>query len=391
MNHLLEKFKRDIQGLVWLSASLFIGLSLYSYNPFDPSFNSTSKNMVASNWCGYFGSFLADILFQSLGLMAWMAVVACVYKAVGNFTNSSVKASRLRWVWSMLLILTMASLAELHFPQVKFFAGHVQAGGFLGQVTSSGLKSVFNFVGVAIILWTILTVLVVFFTEKSLQTLFKYPIQLVQTFLAKVREMDYAAIFSKVMESLRSTVPEKSPAVATAEPKSSLNSEGLFVIRERKVKADEEPEERVFLPIEEEGDENREDPQLSFGGPLKGFFTKTQKQPQVKKKKPKRRQPRVENWDMPELNLLSDPPESGLQLDEREIKIKSNLLVEKLAQFSVRGEVVGIKPGPAVTMFEFKPAADVKISKIVELADDLSLALSSESVRIIAPIPGRNV
>jgi S-DNA-T family DNA segregation ATPase FtsK/SpoIIIE len=94
---------------------------------------------------------------------------------------------------------------------------------------------------------------------------------------------------------------------------------------------------------------------------------------------------------MPELSLLSDPPESGLQLDEREIKIKSNLLVEKLSQFSVRGEVVGIKPGPAVTMFEFKPAADVKISKIVELADDLSLALSSESVRIIAPIPGRNV
>ena len=62
-----------------------------------------------------------------------------------------------------------------------------------------------------------------------------------------------------------------------------------------------------------------------------------------------------------------------------------------MSQFSVNGEVTGAKPGPAVTLFEFKPEAHIKISKITELADDLSLALSSESVRIIAPIPGRDV
>ena len=55
------------------------------------------------------------------------------------------------------------------------------------------------------------------------------------------------------------------------------------------------------------------------------------------------------------------------------------------------GEVVAAKPGPAVTLFEFKPSANVRVSKITELADDLSLALSSESLRIIAPIPGRDV
>jgi S-DNA-T family DNA segregation ATPase FtsK/SpoIIIE len=100
---------------------------------------------------------------------------------------------------------------------------------------------------------------------------------------------------------------------------------------------------------------------------------------------------RIENWKLPEINLLDDPPATRIRIDEREINRKADVLVDKLAQFSVKGEVMNAKPGPAVTMYEFKPNADVKISKITDLADDLSLALSSESVRIIAPIPGRDV
>src|SRR5690606_35075114 len=126
---------------------------------------------------------------------------------------------------------------------------------------------------------------------------------------------------------------------------------------------------------------------------IEGFFSKLKLAPAApaRKKKKIRQQVRVAHWEMPKLNMLEDPPVSKAKVDEREIKAKAKLLVEKLSQFSVHGEVVGIKPGPAVTMFEFKPAADVKISRITDLADDLSLALSSESVRIIAPIPGRDV
>src|SRR5690606_23888296 len=93
----------------------------------------------------------------------------------------------------------------------------------------------------------------------------------------------------------------------------------------------------------------------------------------------------------PQVSELEDPPLSAVKVDPKELKRKTELLEDKLSQFSVKGKVVAVRPGPAVTMFEFKPNADVKISKITELADALSLALSSESVRIIAPIPGRDV
>ena len=90
------------------------------------------------------------------------------------------------------------------------------------------------------------------------------------------------------------------------------------------------------------------------------------------------------------MELLLDPPGDTKKIDEREINRNAKLVEQKLAEFDVSGQVVEVKPGPAVTMYEFKPAASVKINEITKLNDDLSLALSAESLRIIAPIPGRD-
>ena len=70
---------------------------------------------------------------------------------------------------------------------------------------------------------------------------------------------------------------------------------------------------------------------------------------------------------------------------------KANILVQKLKDFGVEGEVVHISPGPVITVYEFKPASGVKIKEIANLSDDLTLALSVLSVRIVAPIPGKPV
>ncbi|MGA9530419.1 MAG: DNA translocase FtsK [Candidatus Babeliales bacterium] len=75
----------------------------------------------------------------------------------------------------------------------------------------------------------------------------------------------------------------------------------------------------------------------------------------------------------------------------KELEERSSLLEEKLERFGVSGSVVSIKRGPVVTLFEYKPDIDSKISKIIALEDDLALALQALSIRIIAPIPGRAV
>lgn len=97
-------------------------------------------------------------------------------------------------------------------------------------------------------------------------------------------------------------------------------------------------------------------------------------------------------YQLPETALLSI--KKTMPLDKRivaDMDTQARLLEEKLAHFGIQGSVVGIKRGPVVTLFEYKPDIDARISKITALEDDLALALQALSIRIIAPIPGKSV
>jgi DNA segregation ATPase FtsK/SpoIIIE-like protein len=96
-------------------------------------------------------------------------------------------------------------------------------------------------------------------------------------------------------------------------------------------------------------------------------------------------------YEMPPLTFLNTPIQQDRGLDKDELLKNSRLLAEKLADFNVNGQVTAVKPGPVVTMYEFKPAAGIKVASISNLADDLALSLSAKSIRIVAPIPGRDV
>ena len=97
------------------------------------------------------------------------------------------------------------------------------------------------------------------------------------------------------------------------------------------------------------------------------------------------------SFDIPTSRLLSEVERSSSKLDHDTVKSLSKKLLTKLSQFSIEGEITAIKTGPALVLFEYKPKSHIKVSRIKEMENDLSLALSSESVRIIAPIPGRDV
>ncbi|MFH1644230.1 MAG: DNA translocase FtsK [bacterium] len=98
-------------------------------------------------------------------------------------------------------------------------------------------------------------------------------------------------------------------------------------------------------------------------------------------------------YNLPDLSIFKD--ENGNSWDnsnlEAECAQRAKKLEEKLHRFGIRGNVTEIKPGPLVTLFEFKPEIDSKISRIIALEDDLAMALTATSIRIIAPIPGKNV
>lgn len=101
--------------------------------------------------------------------------------------------------------------------------------------------------------------------------------------------------------------------------------------------------------------------------------------------------PAPKNFKLPRLDFLQKAPKMAKRINEEEIDRKIKDLLEKLKKFNIDGDVIRTYTGPLVTTFEFKPAPHVKVSKILGLQDDLAMALSAETIRIQAPIPGRDV
>ena len=88
-------------------------------------------------------------------------------------------------------------------------------------------------------------------------------------------------------------------------------------------------------------------------------------------------------------SLLEEYENDQYWIIDEQTKADSLKLKETLNQFNIEAEIIGIKKGPVVTMFELAPAPGVKLSKIVTLQDNIALSLAASSVRIVAPIPGR--
>ncbi|MBF0243281.1 MAG: DNA translocase FtsK [Desulfamplus sp.] len=95
-------------------------------------------------------------------------------------------------------------------------------------------------------------------------------------------------------------------------------------------------------------------------------------------------------FELPNISFLRNTS-SKTEIDHHGIRRDAELLEKKLGYFGIKGEVMGVSPGPVITTFEYRPEPGIKISKIVNLADDLALALSAFSIRIVAPIPGKDV
>lgn len=380
MNKVIKKFAQDILGLLWLGLGLLAALSLYSYSPLDPSLNSLGSTEKVLNYCGYFGSFFADLIFQGLGLAGWIIPLAALWLSY-NFFNGK---SQLLKIWKLSLftglLLNVSSLLTIAHQKTALNLSF-NGGGAFGLLLSQTLTQILNTAGVLIFLLTFLLILLVFYFERSISDLIFLPARNLLPFVLFCYREACAGFRASMSWSRASRgVRESDAAVETV---STDRKRKIFAITDHEIEREKKPEARFKL----------EKP-LGEGSEVKFQVNSAEARVTERKKKTTLKMNRSKTegpWVLPELELLDTPPRVINQFDEKEAKAKAQLLLDKLAQFAVRADVVGIKPGPAVTLFEVKPAADVKISKITDLADDLSLALSCESLRMIAPIPGRDV
>lgn len=342
--------KADVQGILFLALGLFVAVSLATYYPFDQSFNSLSYEPV-QNYCGYAGAFLSDLLYQLLGLGSWLIVFSIFKFSSSSFSGRKIKKRR-TFLLEGVLVVTICSLLTLFLNHYKFFDQKVTIGGALGSMMISTLQPVFHKTGTLILL--IFSLIGVFAAQNHRP--FRYYIK------------DILRVLSIVFYGLKIGITKIYFLVVQ-----------LFsgILKRSKIPPSHEINQNPFLENEEEIIEEDNEEEFEFQNKTPSFFGSM-----ISENK---------NWEKPSHTLIPEPEKSNVPVSKEEIKEQTQKLIDKLAQFSITGEMVGVKTGPAVTLFEFRPAESVKVGKITQLADDLSMALSAESLRIIAPIPGRDV
>jgi len=408
MSSFFKRFQQDVRAIGFFGLGLFFALALMSYNPKDPSFNSTGQGLQTLNYCGILGSFLADLIYQAFGLTAWIGIAGLFHASIESFRGEKIQFKDARHLLAVALIAFSSALITIYLPETKLFDHQIYPGGLVGLGISIGLIKILNTIGAQILLWTMCLVLFVFYFEFSIQEAAERPIE---KFIAWWNKLDKASFFSgwqwptlkALKKNKEETViikdkkkPEEDKAVNKNKQAESSVAENLIVqakpseisfeddeedIESEDIGLSEEDPEKTELLFAEDDEESENDVDVSaYEPPARRKIVAPVKTPR-----------RIENWSMPKLSLLEDPPLTRIRIDEKEIRKKADITLDKLKQFGVGGQIVAAKPGPVVTMFEFKPNADVRVNKITELADDLSLALSAESLRIIAPIPGRDV
>jgi S-DNA-T family DNA segregation ATPase FtsK/SpoIIIE len=370
----VNKRLNELFGFLWLVAAVVVGLSLMSYSPLDPSFNTAAPAQTppAQNWIGVFGAFLADALLQALGYVAFLLPVVLLALAWHWFRSQGFESPVAKTCGVVLLLGALTSLFGLMswFPAAF---GAIPAGGLLGVLLAYGLTLVVNTTGAFIVSVTALVAGAFLATPFSFSSSGAWFSKRAGS-AAPLGEglcSRWAALRAWRPWKRRGAgaeaatkpriVPTRSAAVTAPAKEVSIPTELAPAPRAK-------PPVKPLLIPEDEWDE-----------PEEAAAARPAARP-VPVARPRYRLPS---------SALLRAPEQGRMPNETELQERAETLRQKLEEFGVLGQVTQINPGPVVTTFEFRPEAGVKLSRITNLGEDLCLGLRAESI-LIERIPGKS-
>jgi S-DNA-T family DNA segregation ATPase FtsK/SpoIIIE len=327
-----EKVKRvreEIAGVLSVLGSIYLGLSLYTYSKWDPSF-FTYTQTPARNYGGVFGAYLADLLVTIIGIASFSIPLFLIVYGIRRVLGR--QRHKVYLYGAGLFILSSALMLSLIFSTFHFTSG-INGGGLIGFYVTGFLKRYFSRVGAFVFSLSAFFCSIILLSPGSLTSL------AVNRVRPSSREKRKRPEKGVIEEEILIREPEKQFAPKLVEhgpPESAAEAEDL-------------------------APERKQRPRQTVGG---------------------------EGYQLPSVELLAVYDTSSIRPQKEELLANSALLEGKLADFDVEGKVTHVHPGPVVTMYEFEPAPGVKINKVVSLSDDLTLGLKAHNIRV-SPIPGK--
>ncbi|MBJ6752274.1 DNA translocase FtsK [Geomonas anaerohicana] len=346
-----EKVTKEVKGMAFGVAGIFLFIALASFHGEDLSFNSVSTFAQTKNLGGRFGAQLADLFLQLFGLAAYIFPCTLFYLTYRAFSSDEIRWRRYKLVGFGLLVLSISGIFAFNLQFTEFLGQRVPTGGFVGYQSAELLKRAFGKIGALLILLPMLAASAMLLSRFSFVLFANWWLTALKESWEKSKQR---RALQRELASEKGEKEEKprQHAAPVIKPAVVPPPVPAPVAKKEKKKDDKKtaPVQEAFDFIKAEGD-----------------------------------------FKTPPLSLLDPIPEGAKRQDKETLTMNARLMEKKLKDFGVEGEVVEICPGPVITMYEFSPGPGIKVSRIAGLQDDLTMALQAHSIRIVAPIPGKGV
>ncbi len=348
-----------VRGLVLVAATVFLALALGTYDPVQwPSSTAYPPAPASDNACGVVGAWVAWVAVSSLGLGAYFAWLSLAIVAALGTAGRTIDDPWVRLLGWLVALVGWCTLAQLALP--RWSPGPVVgAGGYVGAVMAHVLTSWLALPGAWLVAMSLFWGGMLLCADYWVFRVLGWGLK--------------GAAWTLTWPWHR----KRSPGTASPEPDS------------------QDGPERSHPPSKaEQGEESASEPEATSPAATVRIKHRTR----VRPSEPPSRLEIVDTpageddqaYEFPPLELLLPPDPVPEELQEQEIIRKAQKLEKTFADFGFRVQVVEVETGPVISRYEVQLEAGLRLSKILSLADDLAVALRVPSVRIVAPVPGKN-
>lgn len=321
----------ELSGLLLISIAILLFISFLSYSPADPTYVLGGEKIKINNLLGVYGGLIADFLLQSFGLSSFLVLITLSIWGVTLIAKKQIPKILLKFFFLVIYLITSCVFIYITFNN-SFWLIDNGNSGFVGQMTFNWMQSQLPIINNDYTPFILLVLTFIFFTLAS-NINYKY-------FL-----FNPTRIFK---------IFKKSEKIETNINNNFDNTSDII------------------------NDEKIDKPQQSF------LFDEI-----LEPKKPVVKNTEIKNFKLPSVDLLEKPPSKINLLDQSKNRPEGEFIEKILLDFGVDGKIKKINNGPVVSLYEFEPAPGVKVSKIINLSDDLARNTSSTSARV-STIPGKN-
>ena len=340
--------KKEVTSLFYVVLTLLFLLSIYSHDPNDPSFLNSGLASSVNNYIGIFGAYVSFTCFMLFGNISLVLPFLAMFIIIKNFkTNTEHKSSDKFMNAGLLVIIILSSCIIMAFTSSGYEnndLSEILLGGQIGSLLFSKFSTYIGISGTIVVSFLLLL--------YSLSTYFQIPVRMLMSkalLLSKYIYLKSEFIINSNYEKIRLYNAKRKDNVKADKLSQEVKTSKVAIEIPKKVK---HSSKREFKEKQTE----------LFSPPNKA--------------------------ELPLLELLVQHESEAASYDDESLQLMSRLLETNLNDFGIEVDVVSVKPGPVVTLFEINPAKGIKVSQITSLSKDLARTMSVTSLRVVDNIPG---